>query len=368
MLNAYRGIFSDRYPVAPEFWCYYPAKVLGVDMIELERKIPLWQALHTTFKKYGCEGWGCASPEINNQDANSTSELKKISEKQYRSTTTTRFMGHEFRCGRVYGKDDPSWTVEYPVKDEKDLSLYMDMMLSEKTIFGFSSVNDAYFSVSEDYLLEFDLGVPFFDFIAEAMGFENAILYFMSNHNSILEAYLKRYIDFNIEKIHLACQETKMESFFIGCSYSCNSLLGPKLWRRWDKPFIQAMSDETHQQGKLLHLHFHGKSMETVSDFVDIGIDTVCPFERPPGGDVTDLKLLRKLLEGKVTMNGNIHTVETLIKGSVEDVKGEVREIKDAFAGEPRLIIGTGDQVGRETPEENIFAMIEEANRIFRGE
>jgi len=38
-----------------------------------------------------------------------------------------------------------------------------------------------------------------------------------------------------------------------------------------------------------------------------------------------------------------------------------VRQIKETFAGEPRLIIGTGDQVGRETLEENIFAMIEEA-------
>lgn len=361
MLNAYKGIFSDRYPVAPEFWCYYPAKVLGVDMIQLEREIPLWQALHVTFKKYGCEGWGCVSPEAKNPDVNSSSKFEKISEERYHGRITTKFSGREFACGRIYGNEEPSWVVECPVKNEEDLSLYMDMMLSEKTIFDFSLVNDAYSSVGEDYLIEFDVGVPFFDFVAEAMGFEKAILYFMSKNDTILEVYLKRYINFNIGKIRLACAETKIESFFIGCSYSCNSLLGPVLWRKWDKPFIQAISDEIHRHEKLLHVHFHGKSMETASDFADIGIDAVCPFERPPGGDVTDLKLLRKLLGGEVTMNGNLHTVETLIKGSVEDVRREVREIKDAFVGESRLIIGTGDQVGRETPEENIFAMIEEA-------
>ncbi len=59
-------------------------------------------------------------------------------------------------------------------------------------------------------------------------------------------------------------------------------------------------------------------------------------------------------------MNGNVHTVETLIRGNPEKVRGEVREILDAFRGNPRLILGTGDQVGRETPEENIIAMIEE--------
>jgi uroporphyrinogen-III decarboxylase len=140
--------------------------------------------------------------------------------------------------------------------------------------------------------------------------------------------------------------------------------MGPHLWRQWDKPYIKAMADELHKHGKLLHIHFHGRCMETVEDFAEIGIDCVCPFERPPGGDVnglTDLKKVRKLLDEKVTMNGNIHTVETLIRGNPDQVRAEVRQIKDAYSGSPRLIIGTGDQVGRETPEENIQAMIDEA-------
>jgi hypothetical protein len=36
-----------------------------------------------------------------------------------------------------------------------------------------------------------------------------------------------------------------------------------------------------------------------------------------------------------------------------------VLAILEAFDGSPRLIVGTGDQVGGETPEENIQAMIE---------
>jgi len=52
MLNAYKGIASDRYPVAPEFWNYYPAKILGVSMVEFEREIPFWFSLKTVFEKY----------------------------------------------------------------------------------------------------------------------------------------------------------------------------------------------------------------------------------------------------------------------------------------------------------------------------
>jgi uroporphyrinogen-III decarboxylase len=110
--------------------------------------------------------------------------------------------------------------------------------------------------------------------------------------------------------------------------------------------------------------------METVADFLELGIDCVCPFERPPGGDVDGLeglKTVARLLDGRTTMNGNIHTVETLIRGTPEDVRREVREVWEAFRHTPRVIIGTGDQVGRETHEDNLHAMIEEAKTITKS-
>ena len=103
-----------------------------------------------------------------------------------------------------------------------------------------------------------------------------------------------------------------------------------------------------------------------LGDFLETGVDCVCPFERPPGGDIAGaegLASVKAALGGRVTMNGNVHTVETLIRGTVDDVRREVREIKEVFAGSNRYIIGTGDQVGRETPEENIRGMIDEARR-----
>jgi uroporphyrinogen decarboxylase len=198
------------------------------------------------------------------------------------------------------------------------------------------------------------------------MSFEDTVMYFTQEDDKKIEGIRERYIDYQKKFIREVCRNTEFESFVIGCSYSCNSLIGPNMWRQWDKPYIKAMADEIHTHGKFLHLHFHGRSMETVLDFAEIGIDCVCPFERGPGGDVdglAGLKKVRRELNDKVTMNGNVHTVETLIRGSEKDVVREVQEIKDAFSGSPRLIIGTGDQVGRETPAENIEAMIQEAKK-----
>ncbi len=121
-----------------------------------------------------------------------------------------------------------------------------------------------------------------------------------------------------------------------------------------------------HRHNKLLHIHFHGNCVDTVADFAELDIDCVCPFERPPGGDIEgadDLAKVSEMLMGKTTMNGNVHTEETLIRGNEQKVREEVREIIDAFGGNPRLIIGTGDQVGRETPEENLRALVDEVRQ-----
>ena len=67
MLNAYRGIKNDRIAIAPEFWYYYPARLLGVDMIEFELEEPLYQALKTTFEKFNCEGWGVVFAPVPNE-------------------------------------------------------------------------------------------------------------------------------------------------------------------------------------------------------------------------------------------------------------------------------------------------------------
>ncbi|MHC4887563.1 MAG: uroporphyrinogen decarboxylase family protein, partial [Planctomycetota bacterium] len=281
-------------------------------------------------------------------------------------STTTTHLG-TISSSQRFHREEPSWSVSRPVKNfERELPIYEDLHLGGNLgSMDCSTMIDAWTEVGESYLLEAWLGNPFFDFVAGGRegGLEQSIFDFME-HEELLEGLQERYIDFMVRKARALVEKTPFESFAIGCSWSCNSLIGPDLWRRWDRPVIQAVADELHRHDKLLHIHFHGRCMETVADFAEIGIDCVCPFERPPGGDVEGLEGLQqvaKILDGNVTMNGNIHTVETLIRGTTEDVRREVREVMDAFNHNPRVILGTGDQVGVETPEENLHAMIEEA-------
>jgi hypothetical protein len=366
MLNAYRGVPSDRMPVAPEFWYYYPARLLGVDMITFEREVPFWQALKTAFETWSCEGWGAAFPTLIMDGVDTTKRETRLDEGRFRQTTVLRCHGREFESSIIFDTREPSAMESFPVRDPADLPVYAEMLLSQRNGLDFSAAAKGWEAVGESYLLEMWLGVPFFDWVAEAMGFEQAALWAATVPAVEMAALRDRCLEWTLRLMRRAARKTAYESFVLGCSASCNSLLGPTLWRHLDKPFIAAVAREAHALGRHLHIHFHGRCVETLEDFREVGVDCVDPFERPPGGDirgVDGLREVRRALGDSVTFNGNVHTVETLIRGTPQDVRREVREIKEAFAGSTRCIIGTGDQVGRETPDENLAAMIDEAQR-----
>lgn len=374
MLNAYRGIKNDRIAIAPEFWYYYPAMLLGVDMMEFELKVPLYRALKHTFEHFDCEGWGIVFSEIPNKNVVVETKERKLDDGKLEIKKTYKTPKGDLTTAQIYCKENPSWVGERPIKSLDDLDAWEIMSLGgEPEAMDFSVMKKAYDEVGESYLLESWLGVPFFDFYATARagGFEAGIFDFCNpSLQDRLERLQKKYTEYMVRLAKAICENTPLESLCLGCEWSCNSLIGPDMWRMWDKPVIAAIADEIHKHKKLLHIHFHGRCMDTVADFAEIGIDCVCPFERPPGGDVVGLEGLQKvakLLDSKTTMNGNIGTVRTLIEGTPDDVRREVMEVIEAFKGNNRVILGSGDQVGRETPIENLNALFETAKKYGRS-
>lgn len=367
MLAAYRGQVVDAVPVAPEFWYYLPARVLGVDMITFEREVPLWQALQQTFRHYQTEGWGIVFPSVPTPDVRVTNEWVELSEGRCESRATIITPVGALSSRSHHDRHEPSWVVERPIKVfERDWPAYRAYTLGAVEQADWSGVEHALTAVGEDYLLEVWLGVPFFDYIAGGRegGLEQGIFDLLEHERFFAELH-EVYTDYMRRVAREACARTTAESLALGCAWSCPSLIGPARWRRWDKPVIRAVADEAHAAGKLLHIHLHGRCREVLADLPDCGADCVCPFERPPGGDITDIAEVRRRIGDRVTFNGNVHTVETLIRGTPDDVRREVEEILAQWGPDHRrLILGTGDQVGGETPDENIYAMIEAGRRL----
>ena len=362
MLAAYEARPVDTIPVAPEFWYYIPARLLGIPMYTLELEIPHWQALQETFQHYQCEGWGIVAPEIPRQ---TRSEQKWLENGRLEETT---FIG-PLCSRRILDHLEPSWMIERYIKDfDRDWPVYADHFFIPPDELEWTAVQHALDAVGEDYLLEVYLGDPFIDFAGgQREGGLEQVIQDLTDWPSKMEILHERYIENMVAKTRAAFRHTTGRSVFIASIWSSLSLLSPAFWRKWDKPVLEAVIQTAHECGGLVHHHFHGRCMKVLPELAALGLDCICPFERPPGGDVTDLRAVAKLLGNRTTFNGNVHTVATLIQGTPTDVRREVLDILEAFEGSHRLIVGTGDQVGYETPESNIIAMIETARQYGRS-
>jgi uroporphyrinogen-III decarboxylase len=275
--------------------------------------------------------------------------------------------GQELRTRQVYDRIEPSWTVERYIKDfNRDWPVYKAYALADPDMLDWSPVREALAAVGEDYLLEVYLGNAFVDFAGGQRegGLEQVLLDLVDRPNE-MRGLQDEYIDYMRRLVRAVLAHTQARSLFIGSIWSSLSLLSPRVWRAWDLPVLRAVVEEAHALGGLVHHHFHGRCLGVLTDLAGLGLDCICPFERPPGGDVTGLAPVAQGLAGRTAFNGNVHTVETLIRGTPAAVEREVLEILAAFDGphRNRLIVGTGDQVGWETPDDNIWAMIETVKR-----
>ena len=87
-------------------------------------------------------------------------------------------------------------------------------------------------------------------------------------------------------------------------------------------------------------------------------LDYVNPLEISPMGDC-DLAEIKQSFGKRVALMGNLHTSETMLFGNANDVRREsLKAIRDAGIG-GGFVLSSGDQCGRDTPDENIFAMVE---------
>jgi uroporphyrinogen decarboxylase len=80
------------------------------------------------------------------------------------------------------------------------------------------------------------------------------------------------------------------------------------------------------------------------------------PLEIPPMGDCV-LKEIKALYGDRLVLKGNLHTTETMWRGTPEKVEEACKRAIDEAAEGGGFILSTGDQTPRDTPDENLRIM-----------
>jgi len=137
----------------------------------------------------------------------------------------------------------------------------------------------------------------------------------------------------------------------------------PQMFRELALPGLKRATKLAFDLGIPTHVHSCGPETELVKIAAEeTKLTIIDPLEIAPMGDC-NLAELKKLYGNKIVLKGNLHTTKVMLHGSAEDVvEASQKAIDDAAEG-GGFILSTGDQCGRDTPDENILAMIEAVNK-----
>jgi hypothetical protein len=351
ILMAMRRQIPDRVPVIPDISNMVPCRLLGKPFwdIYLHEDPPLDEAYLNAVEYFGMDGWYIYDnltmremPKWNERVIEISDEEKKV--ERWIETPFGRL--EEVVC---YPRQDPPWHLNAMIK----LRWYMEQRPLDDSCKNRRKVGE---------LGIYGLGVETF------MGFwvwvrdggSMQVLRDFYEQLEMMRQVHEFYFDYVDRTLRRVLPE-RPDEILINGSASSLSLSSPTIYRQYDLPVIQRISSLCKEAGVICHQHTCGRSRLIVEiNYNETDVKVMEPLERPPGGDV-DLAEVKRRFGDKFCLKGNVNTFETMLNGSVDEVVREAKACIDAAAAGGGFILSTGDQCGRDTPDENIFALVETA-------
>ena len=368
LLSALRLKRIDRVPVSPDISIIYPAMYSGKPFWEvlLYENPPVWKIIADLGEEYGFDVM--LQVPMDKSSTEQEIESTKIIEKN----EDCQLVEHIYYT--PYGQ--LTQTVQYPISEApwRTVALVKDVEEDMKKILalfqnpqgkGIANIEKAKKYIGDRGLVGDYIGVPSYYWCLVRGSIQDAIMDYY-DYPAVMRRFTKSYLEYGLEYIQSSCERARPDYFMFGGSYASMSVISPDFYKEHNLLFVQKATDMLKRFGIPSCLHMCGRSNEMIEVFAnETNLNMLEPLEGEPGGNVVLSEVKRKYGH-KLCLKGNINTFDILERSTPLKVTEEVRRcINDAAAG-GGFILSTGDQVTRDTPEENFVALISAAHHYGR--
>ncbi|MCL5098143.1 MAG: uroporphyrinogen decarboxylase, partial [Candidatus Omnitrophica bacterium] len=200
----------------------------------------------------------------------------------------------------------------------------------------------------KDYLVEGWIEGPCAE-AADLRGINSLMLDFVDD-----PAFIRDLFDFILDlELRFARAQVEAGADMIGVGDAAASLVGPKYYAEYVWPYEKKMVDGLHAMGTRVRLHICGNTRLILEGMGRLGCEIV-------DLDLAPVSEARAKMGPDQLLLGNIHPVHVLRNGTADLVATAIKECHRQ-AG-PRFVVGAGCEVTRDTPEENLRALVHYAH------
>lgn len=163
--------------------------------------------------------------------------------------------------------------------------------------------------------------------------------------------FVRKLFDFTTTMaLQYARAQVEAGADIIGIGDAAASLVSPKFYDEFVWPYERKLVEQIQSMGARVRLHICGNTSRIVEGMGRLGCDMV---------DLdyfTSVELARASMGPGQALLGNIDPVAVLRAGTPESVTAAIKQCHNEAGG--RYIVGAGCEVPRDTPEENVRALV----------
>lgn len=377
MLCAMRNQQPDRVPVAPDISNMIPCRLTGKPFwdIYLYQDPPLWRAYIDAVRFFGIDGWiynldgfyiadPAAPPAAPTEDTHETVMVEKTAERIVtRSCFQRQGQAREWsHLVTVYPRFDPPTTL---IASKIDMARPPEHW---QPIEGIKPQKQGFELLAEALALFDHRGVigsfawaPMLGNPEQGCGYS---IYDWCDKPDEVKAWSVECLKDSLAHLKRVLAGPCRPDFILTGGSGTLVFNTPDIVRELTLPGLKEITRLCKEAGVPSQIHCCGPERELVEmAALETDLSSINPLEIAPMGNC-NLAEIKKSFGGKLSLMGNLHTTDVMLRGSVKDVRRESLKAIRAAGENGGFILSTGDQCGRDTPDANIREMVNVAKEF----
>ena len=201
-----------------------------------------------------------------------------------------------------------------------------------------------------------------FSDIRDLVGYENALIALLADQDSYSQL-VDRVIEYNrtLARIVRDKYQINILATTDDIADARGLICGPDLYFSFLGPKFREAVGGFKEMGYYCIKHCDGNVMEVLEHWIDCGVDCIDPID-PNGG--MDIEKIKKNYGERICLKGNINCESTLVTGTEEVVRREVRECIEKAGHGGGFILSSSNTIHSGVRSKNYLAMIDALRRF----
>lgn len=256
-------------------------------------------------------------------------------------------------------------TASYPLAHVQSLSDLDAFPWPQPEWWDFSDLPEILqqFDADKEYHIRFRIG-SVFEVAWQLRGMEQFLMDMVMQPEipkTIMARLTDVYVAITQRVLEMADGRLDMVYFYDDVATQKSLLISSDMWAEFIRPNHARIVDVAKQYGVPVMYHSDGAMRALIPELIDLGVDVLNPIQADAVGMEPDA--LKQDFGDKLCFHGGIDIIETLPRGTVEDVRQEIQDRIRILGRDGGYVLASSHHIQSDTPLENVLAMYDLALR-----